>query len=342
MKFAYTADWHLSGYTQDKIVNGLPERLYEKKVVQENIGNYCRLNEIKTIVIGGDLLHNKSIIYSLAQSILLDFFREFRDLNFIVIDGNHDLSGKGSDSVSALKSIDNEPNVRRISKPTRISDESGLDILVVPYSDNMIDVIKKSSAKYLISHFGLNEASLNSGVSIVSDIGLKDLTGKYQYVLLGHYHKPQEIIKNGISVYYSGSITQNDWGEKEEEKRFLIVDTENDTIESVPTKGYKKFFDLQITNENKEEILRKARELKEEGHNVKITRKEEVDIDDISKEFIVIDKVEKDITNRGLNSSMSMRDKLFRYVEINGIPEEKRDIYLQEALSIVNSVSERK
>jgi len=342
MKFAYTADWHLSGYTQDKIVNGLPERLYEKKVVQENIANYCRLNEIKTIVIGGDLLHNKSIIYSLAQSILLDFFREYKDLNFIVIDGNHDLSGKGSDVVSALKSLDNEPNVRRVSKPTRITDDSGLDILIVPYSDNMIDAIKKSSAKYLISHFGLNEGTLNSGVSIISDIGLKDLVGKYQYVLLGHYHKPQEITKDNISVYYSGSITQNDWGEKGEEKRFLIVDTDTDTIESVPTKGYKKYFDLQITEENKTEVIKKARELKEEGHNVKITRKEAVDIDDINKEFMVVDKVEKDITNRGLSSTMSMRDKLMRYLEVNEIPEDKRDIYLQEALDIVNSVAERK
>jgi DNA repair exonuclease SbcCD nuclease subunit len=342
MKFAYTADWHLSGYTQDKIVNGLPERLYEKKVVQENIANYCRLNEIKTIVIGGDLLHNKSIIYSLAQSILLDFFREYKDLDFIVIDGNHDLSGKGSDVVSALKSLDNEPNVRRISKATRITDESGLDILIVPYSDDMINIIKNSSAKYLISHFGLNEGTLNSGVSIISDIGLKDLIGKYQTVLLGHYHKPQEIIKNGIELYYSGSITQNDWGEKEEEKRFLIVDTETGLVQSIPTTGYRKYFDLQITSENKEEVIKKARELKEEGHNVKITRKEEVDIDDINKEFMVIDKVEKDITNRGLTSSMSIADKINRYTEINKIPEAKREMYFKEAMDIINAVSGRK
>ena len=101
-------------------------------------------------------------------------------------------------------------------------------------------------------------------------------------------------------------------------------------------------FDLQITEENKTEVIKKARELKEEGHNVKITRKEAVDIDDINKEFMVVDKVEKDITNRGLSSTMSMRDKLMRYLEVNEIPEDKRDIYLQEALDIVNSVAERK
>lgn len=342
MKFAYTADWHLSGYTQDKIVHELPERLYEKKIVLEGIGNYCRQNEVKTIVIGGDLLHNKSIIYSLAQSVLLDFFREYRDLSFIVFDGNHDLSGKGSQVVSALKSLDSEPNIRRISTPTRVTCSEKSDILIVPYSDTMIESIKKSNAKYLFSHFGLSEATLNSGVSIVSDIRISDLAKKYQTVILGHYHKPQDIIRDDIRIYYSGSITQNDWGEKEEEKRFLVIDTETDVIESIPTKGYKKFFNFQITNENKAEVIKQARELKEEGHNVKITRKEEVDLTEIAKEFVVIDKTEKDITNRGLSSSMSMADKLSRYMEVNGIPEDQRTIYGQEAMDIISAISERK
>jgi DNA repair exonuclease SbcCD nuclease subunit len=337
MKFVYSADWHLSGYSQDKIINRLPERLYEKKIVQENIGNYCIENNVKTVIVGGDILHNKNIIHSIAQSVMLDFFRAYRMLDFIVLDGNHDLSGKGEDVVSALKSLDNEPNVRRIYEPTRIE-----NMFVVPYSSDMIDVIKKNSSKYLISHFGLNEATFNSGVSVISDIGLRDLVGKYRYVLLGHYHKPQEIIKDDIEVYYTGSITQNDWGEKEEEKRFLVVDTDTNSIQSIPTKGYKKFFDLQITNENKEDVIKKARELKEEGHSVKITRKEEVDISDIAKEFVVIDKTEKDITNRGLSSSMSMADKLSKFMEIHKIPEEKRTAYGQEAMDIINSVFERK
>jgi len=52
MKFVYSADWHLSGYSQDKVINRLPERLYEKKIVQENIGNYCIENNIKTVMLG--------------------------------------------------------------------------------------------------------------------------------------------------------------------------------------------------------------------------------------------------------------------------------------------------
>ena len=121
MKFAFTADIHLSGYTNDKIVNQLPERLNSIKNVLYKIAEYCIENGISMIVIGGDTLHGKSLIHALAQSIMLDYFRDFVDeLEFIIIDGNHDLSGKGKDAVSALKSIDNEPNVMRFDKPTMI------------------------------------------------------------------------------------------------------------------------------------------------------------------------------------------------------------------------------
>jgi len=61
----------------------------------------------------------------------------------------------------------------------------------------------------LISHFGLSEGMLNSGMSIISDIGLKDLRGKYELVLLGHYHKPQEIIYILNLAYYKILFTLN-------------------------------------------------------------------------------------------------------------------------------------
>ena len=134
--------------------------------------------------------------------------------------GNHDLSGRGKDAVSALKSLDNEPNVMRIGKTTTIG-----DLFLVPYSPDMVTDIKNNKSKYLISHFGLSEGILNSGMSIVSDLSISDLDGRYRYVLLGHYHKPQSIKKATIDLYYVGSPIQIDWGEKNEEKRFLVVDT---------------------------------------------------------------------------------------------------------------------
>jgi DNA repair exonuclease SbcCD nuclease subunit len=335
MKFAFTADIHLSGYGQDKIEDqtNLPERLHSLKTVLDNIAKYCVENNIRVSVIGGDILHGKSIIHARAQDVMLDYFNHWSDMiKFYVIDGNHDLSGKGHGVVSALKPLRNIPGVSWIpfDEVARVG-----DILMVPYGPNMVDVIKKNSAKTLISHFGLSEGVLNSGISIVSDISLKDLVGKYELVLLGHYHKPQEIIREDISLYYVGSPIQLDWGEKNDEKRFLVVDTETLEVESIPTSGYKKHIELDVTNSNKAEIIKLAKEAKEEGHYVKVVKRETVELG-IEDDFMVVDKVERDITNRGITSSMSQDDKFKRFLEIKEIPEDDYERYMTKARELVD------
>ena len=325
MKFAFTADIHLSGYSNDKIVNQLPERLNSLKNVLYQIADYCIENDIYTIVIGGDILHGKSIIHALAQSIMLEYFRDYTDkLEFIIIDGNHDMSGKGKDAISALKSLDNEPNVIRYEEPTMVD-----DVYFVPWSFDMVESIKNNSAKFLISHFGLNEGILNSGTSITADIGIPQLREKYKYVLLGHYHQPQRLRDNEIDIYYVGSPIQIDWGEKNEEKRFLVVDTETEEITSIPTQGYTKYIEYSITNENKTEVIEEAKKLQNEGHFVKLVKTEKLDTSKLESDFVVVDKTDRDITNRGIDSSMTMDEKMKKFLEIKEIPEDQIDEYMK-------------
>ena len=333
MKFILTGDLHLSLYSNDRVDKdtGLPLRLSMLRTVLYNIANYALSSELFTVVIAGDVFHTKSIIHSLAQSVLLDFVRDFLEIQFIVIDGNHDLSSKSGSGVSSLKCLDNEPNVEMLHKTEQIE-----NVLFVPWGPNMINDIKKGTTKYLVAHVGLNEAQLSSGISIVSDIGLKDLK-QYKRCLFSHYHKPQEL----DNIIYVGSIIQLDWGEKHEEKRFLIVDTEKDDIISIPTTGYKKHYEFEITKDNKDEIVQRAMALKEEGNFVNIVKREEFDTDDIPPDLRVINKTEVDITDRGLSSSMSQEDRLQRYLEIKKVPESKHEKYKQVAIDIIESVGSR-
>jgi DNA repair exonuclease SbcCD nuclease subunit len=333
-KFAFTADIHLSRYGQDKIeeTTNLPERLHSLKQTLYNIADYCIENKIDSIVIGGDMLHGKSIIYAIAQDLMIEYFETYKDIKFYVIDGNHDLSGKGADVVSALRPLEFIENVKWIGANYSTYKED--NVLFVPYSHEVVDMVSSSSSDILISHFGLNEGMLNSGVSIVSDLSVNKLIGKYQVVLLGHYHKPQEIIRDDIKLYYVGSPIQLDWGEKGDIKRFLVVDTETLEIESIPTKGYKKYIEFEITTENKAEVLENAKKAQDAGHYAKIIKKENVDIDDES--FQVVDKTERDITNRGISSSMTNEDRFKKYLEIREIPEDEHEAYLKVAIDVVN------
>jgi len=339
MRFGYIADIHLSRYGQDKVEDktNLPERLYSIKRTLYEVGNYCVKNNIRVLVIGGDILHGKSVIHAIAQDIMIDFFTEFEDmLLFYVIDGNHDLSGKGDSVVSALKTLKNTPNVRWIgfSETYHLKEE---DILFVPYSYNLPQIVNDNKAKILISHFGLNEGMLNSGLSIISDVSMKELTGRYELVLLGHYHKPQEIITPNISLYYVGSLIQLDWGEKGDEKRFLIVDSDTLDVQSIPITQYKKHIELELTADNKNDIFKLAKKARENGDHVKVIMKETVDLTDVSGEFTVIDKTEQDITDRGITSTMSEMDKMERYLEIKKVPKENWEKYKLVAKEIIDS-----
>lgn len=333
MKFACTADLHFSVYSNDKIdpSTGYSERLMDIINTFKNMLNICRKKDISNICIAGDVNHNKSVIYSLSQSVLLDIIRSYNDMTFYTINGNHDMSSKGQKAISSLKSLDNERNVVMIHEPQKIE-----NILFVPWSPSgMNDYIKNNSGEMLISHFGLNEAQLSSGISIVSDLKLSDVSN-YDKVILGHYHKPQEF----SNVIYCGSLIQLDRGEKHEDKRFLIVDSDSGQIDSIESEGYRKYYNLSITSDNIQDTVEKGKQLQEQGHRVTFEKEEQLDTKELEQDFKIVDKSEKDITDRGLNMSMSKSDICQTYLNIQKISENEQKTYMEIALEIINEAEE--
>lgn len=327
MKCVLVGDIHLSLYSQDSIVKGVPRRLYYLIKVLNNIAMHAIKNEITNFVIAGDLFHTKSIIHSLAQSMLLDFIKKYDEIEFIIIDGNHDMSSKAGDGVSALKCLDDVDNVIMIHDPIEMD-----NVAYVPWNPKVMkEFIKNSKADYLVSHFGLNEAMLNSGISIISDIGLKDIS-HFKKCFIGHYHSPQEV----GNVIIPGSIIQLDWGEKGEEKRFLVIDTDLDTVDSIVIDGYQKHIELEITSENVEQVMQQAEVLQKNGNFIKLLKTDDLDISIIKDSFQVVDKTIRDITNRGIDTSMSTEDKLKQYLIIKGIDEHYHEAYIQQAKNIID------
>ncbi len=330
MKSIIIADIHLSLYSQDTIISGVSRRLHYLNQTLIQIAEYAKANNIKYITIAGDTLHNKSIIHAIAMSMLLDFLRNYPDLIFIIIDGNHDMSSRSGDGVSGLKSLDNEPNVIMVHKAMQKE-----NISFVPWNPKtMKKDIKNAKGDYLVSHFGLNEAMLNSGISIVSDIGLNDLK-HFKHCFIGHYHTPQEV----GNVTIPGSIIQLDWSEKGEEKRFIVFDSNTGQKDSILITGYQKHIELELTNDNAEELLKQAKLFKEGGDFVKLLKVDNIDTSKFEKDFHIVDKTVKDITNRGISTNMSLEDKLLAYLKIKKIPLDEHKNYIKEAINIIDSIT---
>ena len=81
---------------------------------------------------------------------------------------------------------------------------------------------------------------------------------------------------------------------------------------------------------------KQAEELMALGHSVNINRMEEVDITDM-KDFKIIDRVDVDITNRGVDTSMSDRDRNRKYMEIRKIPTEDWELYERCAIEVIET-----
>jgi len=331
MKIAVTADIHLTNFSQDPInkESSLPERLSGLDKSLRYMCDYCRQKEVKDVTIAGDLFHNKGVIYVDSLNVFLDIVNDYPDLYFTIISGNHDLTSKSEDGKSSIRSVEHVENIRYMKK-------SGIlgNAYYVPYNPDMINEIKNCKQDILISHFGLNEGVLNSGISVVADIAMKDLIGKYKLVILGHYHKAQELINDNISIFYCGSPIQLDWGEANEEKRFLIIDTKSLKVKSVPFQGYTKYFKIEVTQDNQQKINKDIEKLLKDGHKVKVYKQEDFKYEAPSGS-IIVDKTERDITNRGVTSTMSREEQVTKYLEIKNIPPEDFEYYKSIALEII-------
>jgi DNA repair exonuclease SbcCD nuclease subunit len=331
-KLLNTADWHYALYHgEGKSIEGTPEKLFYIIATCRNMCEYAVKNSIEYIAILGDIYHTKSVIYTQAQDELFKIVREYKDkICFIFLQGNHDLSSRSDVASSTLEGFRSEPNVIVITKTTTLSEIP--DSIFIPYTPDIVNDVKSNSSKNLFSHFGVSEARLNSGISIISDIRITDLKARYENVFLGHYHMPQDIILTGFELFYTGSPIQLDLGEKNQEKRFMVYDLSNGKKESVFTEGYKKIYEYTITNQNRAELLDAANTHKKNGHEVRFIRTDNIDVSDIVKDFTVVDRSEKDIRNRGLNLSMNDVEKIKRYMEIQGITD---DAYFKFAENII-------
>ena len=239
MRLLVTADWHLSSFKNTYM--NMKEQLAEGLRVLRSI---IKDQEPDAIIVAGDIFHDKVLLYKTALDLFVDEFLDPLTSSgykqpVILIAGNHDMGRSGC--------LLNDHIIRGFNNVFVIADhignyENGRGVLVPFPLANLEDMAEAGSeedALYLISHFGLNEARLNNGLSRLSPIRLHQLS-MYRMILLGHYHTPQSltITRQGqkTTAIYTGSLVPLSWNDKNEKKRVLIVDT--DKIAADPELAY--------------------------------------------------------------------------------------------------------
>ena len=197
------------------------------------------------------------------------------------------------------------------------------------------DILEGQPNDILLSHFGLSEAQLQSGISITTKLKMQHMM-KYKLIILGHYHKPQKISMGETCLFYVGSPVHTSWNDKNEKKRFLVYNTETLEVKTFEMPDFTLYKEYSIDNlSDAKEVLEQANKDRDAGHKVRIKKmiKDEIDND---SNLVILEENYVDITQRGINVSMNLTDKLEKYVEIMEIPDDQRSEYVDHIKSIIS------
>lgn len=214
--------------------NGLNSRFQDQLNALDTVFEFAKQQKNGDDVL---LVHNGDLFESMTEKIdkqvfltVYEKFAEFskNEIPVVLLIGNHDWVDKTETShmVEPFKEIENVLVVSAVGR----QEIGGTSLSFIPYTrDNFKGKVTslmnraKSKSNYLFTHQGVNGAKVGP-----RDIPLKDTyspeefgTGVFNIVFNGHYHKHQR----WGNFWIVGSPVQKDFGEREDRKGFLFLDT---------------------------------------------------------------------------------------------------------------------
>lgn len=232
-KILLTADLHF----------GCPGKTSDIVWSLEIMTKYAQKNNIKEIMILGDLFHDR---VNLKIDVLVEVFKFFsqdRGIRFMTFCGNHDMFLKNSWSINSLKPLGNLINVIEDVSAYAVDNRRFWIVPFIYYENDYMDTINKisknvSSDDILLTHIGVNGASLNECFLLKNWSYVDFNDSKFNKIISGHFHCHQQVNK----VYYPGSPIPFRFDEGVVDHGFLILDTDTANLEFINIREIAKEF----------------------------------------------------------------------------------------------------
>ncbi|MBO5376096.1 MAG: exonuclease SbcCD subunit D [Bacilli bacterium] len=283
MKILHLADLHIGKSILEQSL------LKDQEYMLEQIIKIIKEKDINTVLIAGDI-YDRSIpsteAINLLDNFLVTLTKELK-IKVLIISGNHDskerlnFGSKLFEKEGLYIQTSYDGNLRKIEIP----DEYGfINFYLLPYLkpadvkaffdcdiENYNDAIKKIIEKetinekernIIVSHQFVTSGTFSPERSDSETITLGgtenvDISNydKFDYVALGHIHRPQKLIKDNIR--YSGTILKYSFSEVNHNKTVPIIEYKekgNLTIELIPLVPAR---DMRIIKGPIDELLKK-------------------------------------------------------------------------------------
>ena len=295
MKFVHLADLHLdSKFGSLFKIEGMSEkrRLEQRRALKEVI-EYIKLNEIELFLIAGDLYEQNYIRRSSIEYIN-NLFKEIPNVQIVITPGNHDPYIKNSfyntynwaSNVHIFKG-----NIEKFDfKNVHIYGFGFIDFYCHESNIEEIKIQEPEDINILVIHGTLDAAKDYTNQRDYNPIK-KDIIRKlgFDYVALGHVHKPLYKSELTSNICYAGSCLSLGFDELGEHG-ILIGNVEKNKLEiQFKPIDKRKFEEIEIDVSNmasNDEIIEKLREIElveENFYKIILTGKRffTIDIDEI-------------------------------------------------------------
>lgn len=357
MKIICFGDLHSHSFTDFSEVDDITgnSRLTQILDALDYMKDYAIENGIKNILFAGDLYHKRKSVETKVYNLTFNKIKEFSKsgLNTIMIPGNHDQQSHEDfpeHSLEPFKEIENVTVLDRF-EPKWIHDNDKGDIdsfcvFPVPYSKNA-EMVKQEIDKYaekttnegledksiLLGHLGISGAYVGKSSYTMADAyTIEELyPHAFQFIVLGHFHKYQDL-GGHPHAFYTGSPIQHNFGDEGQDKGFWVIDMETRTKEliEIPSPKFITVTDWKATEPEKlegnfvryqvdaSEVEELSESLPEESkHRIEPQKKYETEQRinvDFSKTFV---EIIEEYANEFNPEAKEIGLQIFRDMEIN-------------------------
>ena len=215
---------------------GVPGRLKDNIWSINTINQYALNNNIKDVIILGDLFHDRVNLNIQVLNNVYDQLKKCKEsgIKWSAFPGNHDQYMKNSWENNSLHPLE---ELIDLTEEVGIKTFDGRRFWIVPfiyYEKDYMDVIEKLNSKVseediLLTHIGIKGASLNE-CFLLKNWSIIDLENtKFKKIISGHFHCHQTVGK----VCYPGSPIPFRYDEGVVDHGFLVLDTDTAEVEFV-------------------------------------------------------------------------------------------------------------
>ena len=267
MKIIHCSDLHLDSKMETNLdKEKARERKNEILITFERMVNYAKENEVKVIIIAGDLFDKKTITIK-AKNTVKNAIISNPEIDFVYLKGNHDEAGFLDEDEELPQNLKTFNSYNWTTYEYEDITISGIEFgSVENYEIYNSLILEKNKTNIVVMHGQESEIDVKDKAEIIN---LKALKNKnIDYLALGHIHTYKKGKLDNRGIYcYSGCLEGRGFDECGE-KGFVLLELKNDKIKTkfIPFSSrtlYEVNVDLTGITENKDIENKIKEELKD-------------------------------------------------------------------------------